>query len=80
MKSIKHIDLQKIPLSSYVVFSISVLLLYTIISLILSCFGVSNDVLTEMVFKTFGSECLFCCLIKLFKLHKEVKTQNGSIP
>ena len=69
--------LQKIPLASYVVFSIGVLLIYTAISLILSCFGIQNDVLTENIYKCFGGEMLFCCIIKLLKLHKEVKTKNG---
>ena len=72
-----HIDLQQIPLSSYVVFSISVLLIYTIVSLILSVFGIQNDTLTTCIFGTFGGEILTCGLIKIFKLHKEVKIKNG---
>ena len=73
----KKIDLQKIPLASYVVFSISVLLIYTIISLILSIFNIQNDTLTTCIFSTFGGEILSCALIKIFKLHKEIKTTNG---
>ncbi len=72
--------LKDMPLSHYVAFSIAVLLIYTVVSLILSCYGVQNDVLTENVYRCFGGEMLFCCLIKLFKLHKEVKVKNGSIP
>ena len=79
MKKI-HIDLQQVPLSSYVVFSIAVLLIYTIIALVLSAFGIQNDTLTTCLFSTFGGECLTCGIIKIFKLHKEVKTHNGSIP
>lgn len=72
--------LQDMPLSSYVVFSITVLLIYTVVSLILSVFGIQNDTLTTCVFSTFGGECLTCGLIKIFKLHKEVKTKNGIEP
>ena len=80
MKSIKkfHIDLQQIPLSSYVVFSITVLLIYTVVALVLSCFGIQNEVLTTSLFSTFGGEILCAALIKIFKLHKEIKTKNGS--
>lgn len=79
MKKI-HINLQEVPLSSYVVFSIAVLLIYTIVALVLSCFGIQNDTLTTAIFGTFGSECLTCGIIKIFKLHKEYKIKNGSIP
>ena len=69
--------LQQVPLSTYVAFSIAVLLIYTIVALVLSCFGIQNDTLTQSVFSCFGGECLFCCLIKLLKIHKEVKTNRG---
>ena len=69
--------LQDMPLSTYVAFSIAVLLIYTVISLILSVFGVQNDTLTTCIFSTFGSECLTCGVIKVFKLHKEYKIKNG---
>lgn len=75
MKSIKR--LQDIPLSTYVIFSIAVLLIYTVVSLILSCFGVQNDTLTTCFFGTFGGECLTCGVIKVFKLHKEYKVSKG---
>jgi len=77
MKKIS-IKIQNMTLAGYVVFSIIVLLLYTIISLVLSCFGVQNDTLTTCFFSAFGGECLTCGIIKVFKLHKEVKTKNGS--
>lgn len=79
MKKI-HIDLQQVPLSSYVVFSIAVLLIYTIVALVLSGFGIQNDTLTTCIFSTFGGECLTCGIIKIFKLHKEYKIKIGSIP
>ena len=72
--------LQDMPLSSYVVFSIAVLLIYTVVSLVLSVFSIQNDTLTTCVFSTFGGECLTCGLIKIFKLHKEVKIKNGIEP
>ena len=69
--------LQGIPLSTYVFFSIAILLIYTVVSLILSCFGIQNDTLTTCMFSTFGGECLTCGVIKVFKLHKEAKIKNG---
>lgn len=75
MKSIKR--LQDMPLSTYVAFSIAVLLIYTVVSLVLSCFGVQNDTLTTCVFSSFGGECLTCGLIKIFKLHKEYKIHQN---
>ena len=75
MKSIKR--MQDIPLSTYVIFSIAVLLIYTVVSLILSVFGVQNDTLTTCIFSTFGGECLTCGIIKVFKLHKEYKIHQN---
>ena len=72
--------LQDMPLSSYVVFSIAVLLIYTVVSLVLSVFNVQNDTLTTCVFSTFGGEILSCALIKIFKLHKEYKISKGIEP
>ena len=69
--------LQNMTLAGYVVFSIVVLLLYTIVALILSCYGIQNDTLTTCFFGAFGSECLTCGIIKVFKLHKEIKARNG---
>ena len=74
----RHIrKLQDMPLSTYVAFSIAVLLIYTVVSLILSCFGVQNDTLTTCVFSSFGGECLTCGIIKIFKLHKEYKIHQS---
>ena len=58
-------------LDKYVIFSISVLLIYTIVALWASFRGVSNDTLTTCVFATWGSEILSCALIKIFKLKEE---------
>ena len=75
MKSIKK--LQDMPLSTYVAFSIAVLLVYTVVSLILSAFDIQNDTLTTCIFSTFGGECLTCGIIKVFKLHKEYKIHQN---
>ena len=59
-------------LTLYVVFSILVLLVYTIVEQILSTVcGVSHDVLTTCVYAAFGGEILACALIKIFKLKEE---------
>lgn len=69
--------IQNMTLAGYVIFSIIVLLLYTVVSLILSCYGIQNDTLTTSFFACFGGECLTCGIIKVFKLHKEIKAKNG---
>lgn len=74
---IRDLDLNKIPLANYVIFSIAVLLIYTVIALVLSCFNIQNDTLTTCIFGTFGGECLTCGIIKVFKLHKEYKIHQN---
>ena len=59
-------------LTLYVVFSILVLIIYTIMEQVLSTItGVSHDTLTTCIFAAFGGEILACALIKIFKLKKE---------
>ena len=59
-------------LSSYVIFSIAMLLVYTIAELLLSNLnGTVNDTLTTCFFGVFGGEILTCALIKIFKLKGE---------
>ena len=56
-------------LSAYVVFSISVLLIYTIAELTLTAFtDTAHDTLTTCLFATFGGELLTCAVIKIYKL------------
>ena len=67
-------------LDKYVIFSISVLLIYTIVALWASFRGVSNDTLTTCVFATWGGEILSCALIKIFKLKEEnEKTEEADL-
>lgn len=59
-------------LTLYVVFSILVLLVYTIVEQVLSTItGISHDTLTTCVYAAFGGEILACALIKIFKLKTE---------
>lgn len=59
-------------LTKYVVFSISVLIVYVIAEMIVSTVtGVSHPDLTTLIGSTFGGEILFCALIKIFKLKEE---------
>ena len=61
-------------LTKYVVFSIAMLIVYTLAEIILSVnTGVSHDTLTTCFFACFGGEILSCALIKIFKL----KGANG---
>lgn len=59
-------------LTRYVVFSLAMIITYTVIVLVLSCFGITvPEELTTGWYSVFGGEILLCCLIKLFKLKKE---------
>lgn len=56
-------------LTLYVVFSISVLIAYTIVEQIISTStGINHDTLTTCFYACFGGEILACALIKIFKL------------
>jgi len=60
-------------LTLYVVFSIMMILLYTIVELIISTVsGISHDTLTTCFYGVFGGEILCCALIKIFKLKRGV--------
>lgn len=68
--------LEDMPLSTYVVVSIVMVIIYTIVEMIVSSFtGVSHDTLTTCFYATFGGEILACALIKIFKLKEE--NENG---
>ena len=57
---------KRIPsLTKYVVFSIAILLLYSVAEFISET---SHDTLTTCLYACFGGEILSCALIKIFKL------------
>lgn len=59
-------------LDKYVIFSITVLLVYAIVERVLTVYtGMAADTLTTCVYAAFGGEILSCCLIKIFKLRSE---------
>lgn len=56
-------------LTKYVIFSISIVILYTIAEFIFSLItGIQHDVLTGCVYGFFGGELVLCGFIKIFKL------------
>lgn len=56
-------------LSAYVVFSIVMLIAYTVAELLItSLTDLSHDTLTTCFFATFGGEILTCAIIKIYKL------------
>lgn len=56
-------------LTLYVVFSIMMILIYSVVELIISTSsGISHDTLTTCFYGVFGGEILCCALIKIFKL------------
>ena len=62
-------------LDFYVIFSIFVLLVYTVISQIVAIvYNIQLDTLTTCFFAAFGGEILSACLIKIFKLKKPEET------
>lgn len=59
-------------LDKYVIFSISVLLIFAIVEMIISTVTmVSHDTLITAIYGCFGGEILSCALIKIFKLKGE---------
>lgn len=64
-------------LTKYVVFSIALLLIYSVAEFVFAVTtGQSHDTLTTCVFACFGGEILSCALIKIFKL-KGDNAANG---
>lgn len=56
-------------LTLYVVFSILMVIIYTIVELVTATItGISHDTLTTCFYGVFGGEILCCALIKIFKL------------
>jgi hypothetical protein len=56
-------------LDKYVIFSITILLLFCVAEMVVSSFtGLTHDTLTSCVYAAFGGEILSCALIKIFKL------------
>ena len=67
----------KRSLTKYVVFSIALLLVYSVVEFIFAVkTGNTHDTLTTCIFACFGGEILSCALIKIFKL-KEDSNGNG---
>lgn len=62
-------------LDKYVIFSIVVLLIFTVAEMVTSFYTGTHDTLTTALFATFGGEILSCALIKIFKL-KDDKGEN----
>lgn len=68
---------KKLPsLSAYVIFSIIVLLAYTVAELLItSLTDLSHDTLTTCLFATFGGEILTCAIIKIYKLKGDTNNE-----
>lgn len=65
-------------LDKYVIFSISIMLIYTVVELVLSTIsGMEHSALTDKFFLVFGGEIFSCALIKIFKLKGE-KNEQGT--
>lgn len=65
-------------LDIYVIFSITALIVYTIVSFVLAAtIGVQLDTLTTCFFGFFGGEIVTCALIKIFKLKSNKEEAVG---
>ena len=59
-------------LTKYVIFSIGVVLVYTIAEFIVSTItGIQHDILSGCVYGFFGGELVLTSMIKIFKLRRE---------
>lgn len=64
--------LQEIPLANYIVFSITIIIIYSIAEFIVSSItGIEHSTLTTCVYAFFGTEIASCAFIKVYKLKKE---------
>lgn len=76
MKKIKK-RLEDISLSTYVIFSIVMVLVYSVVEFIFSTLtGITHDTLTTCFYACFGGEILSCALIKIFKLKEEHENEQ----
>ena len=58
-------------LDKYLIFSFTVLIVYTIVEQVLSAVtGTTHDTLTTCIFSCWGGECLLCAVIKRYKLKR----------
>ncbi len=71
MKKLQH-KLQEIPLANYIVFSIIVIMIYSIAEFIVSSItGIEHSTLTTCVYAFFGTEIASCAFIKVYKIKNE---------
>lgn len=63
----------------FVIFSITIVIIYTICELIMSCWGISHDTLTTCFFACFGGELLCTCVLKIFEDKKDDTASDVSI-
>ena len=71
MKKLR-LKLQEIPLANYIVFSIIIILIYSVAEFIFSTItGISHETLTTCVYAFFGTEIASCAFIKVYKIKNE---------
>lgn len=71
-----HVRKKDRSLSLYIVFSIAMILMYTVAEFIVSSrTGNTHDTLTTCFYACFGGEILACALIKVFKLKGEQRSE-----
>lgn len=73
--------LQNIPLAVYIVGSVGLILVYTVLEFIFATItGISHDTLTTCVYAFFGTEIASCAFIKVYKIKKDSFFSGGYYP
>lgn len=68
--------IRNFTLGDFVIFSIVNVILYTVAEFISGFYAVQHETLTQYFFGVFGGECLFCALIKIFKLKRSQEDEE----
>ncbi len=72
IERLRSLKLKKLNgLDKYIIFSFTVMIIYTIVELIISSITtISHDTLTTCLYGAFGGELLLCAMIKRLKLKR----------
>jgi hypothetical protein len=72
IERLRSLKLKKLNgLDKYIIFSFTVMIIYTIVELIISSITtITHDTLTTCLYGAFGGELLLCAMIKRLKLKR----------
>lgn len=58
--------MKKLSIKHFVIFSLTMVIVYSIAEFVAGCFGINHDTLTTGFLACFGGELLATCVIKIF--------------